>query len=273
MLRPIFKIASILCLVYCFSLNVFSQEIKSISDHPVYISHDGHIISPDSIPEKYKTKQEFPDSWIIQFKGEPLSKKANSLKSAAIQDYQSVFNAFESDLRNIDSSGLILKSGKTTQLKRKFTKTFFGASIDNVSSSSLDQIKKLSYVKTAYRNEIVKGHLAESAAIINAPTARANHGVTGAGVKVGILDSGIDYTHTALGGGFGAGFKVAGGYDFVNNDNDPMDDNFHGTHVAGIVASADETYTGVAPEVELYALKCLNYDGEGHNDDVILAKH
>ena len=59
---------------------------------------------------------------------------------------------------------------------------------------------------------------------------------TGKGVKVGVIDTGVDYLHEALGGGFGPGFKVAGGYDFVNNKPDPLDDNGHGTHVAGIIA-------------------------------------
>ena len=71
-------------------------------------------------------------------------------------------------------------------------------------------------------------------------------GFTGKGVKVGIVDSGIDYRHPALGGGFGPGFKVAGGYDLVGEDytglnkpvpdNDPLvtcSDGGHGTHVSG----------------------------------------
>ena len=69
---------------------------------------------------------------------------------------------------------------------------------------------------------------------------------TGAGVKIAILDTGIDYTHVNLGGCFGLGCKVVGGYDVYNDDSDPLesdDDPFyaflgHGTHVAGIAAGA-----------------------------------
>jgi subtilisin len=84
-------------------------------------------------------------------------------------------------------------------------------------------------------------------------------GITGAGVKVGILDTGIDYTHPEL----AAVYK--GGYDFVNNDSDPMDDNGHGTHVAGIIAAADNGVgvVGVAPNVELYAIKVMDANGSG----------
>jgi subtilisin family serine protease len=85
-------------------------------------------------------------------------------------------------------------------------------------------------------------------------------GVTGAGVTVAVIDTGIDYTHPSLGGGFGKGFKVVGGFDFVNNDSDPMDESGHGTAVAGVIAAEPftldgVTYQGVAPEANLVALR------------------
>jgi subtilisin family serine protease len=92
----------------------------------------------------------------------------------------------------------------------------------------------------------------------------------GAGVKVAIIDTGIDYTHTDLTNNFDANVK---GYDFVNSDSDPMDDNGHGTHVAGIIAAEDnsEGVVGVAPEAELYALKVLDEKGSGYVSDVVAA--
>ena len=54
-------------------------------------------------------------------------------------------------------------------------------------------------------------------------------------VRIGIIDSGIDYTHPDLGGSFGV--KVTGGYDYGYGDADPLDDYWHGTHVAGIAAA------------------------------------
>lgn len=92
-------------------------------------------------------------------------------------------------------------------------------------------------------------------------------GNKGAGVKIGILDSGIDYTHLDLDDNY------AGGYDFVNDDNDPMDDAGHGTHVAGTIAAEDGGFgvVGVAPEASLYALKVLDETGSGYWSDVIAA--
>lgn len=85
-------------------------------------------------------------------------------------------------------------------------------------------------------------------------------GNTGSGIKVAILDTGIDYTHPDLAPNY------RGGYDFVTNDPDPMDDRGHGTHVAGTVAALwnGVGVVGAAPEVELYSVKVLGSDGFGY---------
>ncbi|WP_069462982.1 S8 family serine peptidase [Actinacidiphila rubida] len=96
--------------------------------------------------------------------------------------------------------------------------------------------------------------------------------VRGKGVTVALLDSGVDYRHPDLGGCFGPGCKVVAGHDFVNDDDDPMDDNGHGTHVAGIVAAkAAEPggITGVAPDATLTAYKVMDDSGSGYMSDII----
>lgn len=92
-------------------------------------------------------------------------------------------------------------------------------------------------------------------------------GNTGVGVKVAIIDTGINYTHPDLDANFGTLL----GHDFVNDDADPMDDNGHGTHCAGVVAAEDngEGVVGVAPGAELYAVKVLGADGYGSSSYVI----
>ena len=59
------------------------------------------------------------------------------------------------------------------------------------------------------------------------------------------------------------------GHDFANNDSDPMDDNGHGTHIAGIIASSDSTYRGVAPDAKLVAMKVCNSGGSCEDADVL----
>lgn len=88
-----------------------------------------------------------------------------------------------------------------------------------------------------------------------------DQGITGQGVKIAVLDTGIDYTHPQLSPNF------RGGYDFVFADDDPYDDswNSHGTHVAGIIAAAADGggVVGGAPDASLYAVKVLDGGGFG----------
>jgi subtilisin len=107
-------------------------------------------------------------------------------------------------------------------------------------------------------------------------------GNKGAGIRVAILDTGIDYTHKDLAGNY------IGGHDFVFDDDNPIDDNFlsHGTHVAGIVAAKkrnrahvagivavgkknDIDVYGVAPEAKILAVKVLDGAGFGTADWII----
>lgn len=81
-------------------------------------------------------------------------------------------------------------------------------------------------------------------------------------VIIAIIDTGIDYTHEDLAG------KVIKGYDFVNEDFDPRDDNGHGTHVAGIagaIANNGRGIAGVCPGCSLLAIKVITADGAGAN--------
>ena len=89
----------------------------------------------------------------------------------------------------------------------------------------------------------------------------------GADVKVAVIDSGCDYTHPD------GAVNYAGGRDFVNGDDDPMDDNGHGTHVSGTVAAKDDGagVVGVAPGVSLYCLKVLSSSGSGVWSDIVAA--
>lgn len=92
-------------------------------------------------------------------------------------------------------------------------------------------------------------------------------GITGQGIKIAVIDTGIDYDHPE----FSANYQ--GGYDFVFNDSDPYDDSYnsHGTHVAGIIAASADGIgvVGGAPDASLYAVKVLGGSGFGQLTDVI----
>jgi len=86
--------------------------------------------------------------------------------------------------------------------------------------------------------------------------------LTGLGVIIAIIDTGVDYTHPDLGGCFGSKCKVIGGYDIVDDDPDPFDENGHGTHVAGIAAGTGIS-SGVAQGAKILAYRALNAAGSG----------
>jgi subtilisin family serine protease len=89
----------------------------------------------------------------------------------------------------------------------------------------------------------------------------------GAAINVVVIDTGVDYNHPDL-------TRVwAGGYNTITRNDDPRDDNGHGTHVAGTIAAADNNLgvIGVAPDVRLWAVKVLNAAGSGSSDKVVAA--
>lgn len=143
-----------------------------------------------------------------------------------------------------------------------------------------------------------------SVSFIGAKAARESLGLTGKGLRIGILDTGIDYTHTMFGGSGSVdeykkidatkevsvfpNNKIIGGIDLVGDlyspsspykehripkpDMNPLDYNGHGTHVAGTVAGLGDgvnTYDGVAPDSTMYAIKVFGQNSTG--DAVVIA--
>ncbi|MBN2094561.1 MAG: S8 family serine peptidase, partial [Candidatus Aenigmarchaeota archaeon] len=138
---------------------------------------------------------------------------------------------------------------------------------------------------TLYENFRVYGFLDESAAIINATEVWAVQvggiNLTGAGQTICVIDSGINYTHSAFGGSWGS--VVLGGAAFLNdsgyvaecnetNSTPCFDNNGHGTKLAGILVSQDATYRGIAPDAKLVVVKALegeyNSISSGYESDI-----
>jgi len=92
-------------------------------------------------------------------------------------------------------------------------------------------------------------------------------GINGEGVKIAVIDTGVDFNHPDL-IGWGPEGKVVGGYNFIQDGELPMDNNGHGTQVAGVLA-ADGQIKGIAPKAKILAYK-VSEDGNAVSSDLII---
>ncbi|QLH04232.1 peptidase S8 [Nitrosopumilus oxyclinae] len=92
-------------------------------------------------------------------------------------------------------------------------------------------------------------------------------GIDGSGIKIAVIDTGVDFNHPDL-LGWGPDGKVIGGFNFIQEGKPPLDTNGHGTQVAGVIA-ADGQITGIAPKAKILAYK-VSEDGEGVSSDLII---
>lgn len=207
---------------------------------------------------------------IVEFRTVPLFfSKSKTHRGLSKSAYTSQFSTFRNDLLRLFGSytrhyGI---TASVPEIKNEFYRVFNGVSI-SLPKAVVNSLFSLSYVKKIYPDKEVTALLGESVPLIKADSIWQQYGIRGDSVVIGILDTGVDYLHPALGGGIGKGFKVIGGYDCYYGDDDPMDDNGHGSHVAGI-AAADGELKGVAPGASLLALKVLSRNAGGMESNVI----
>lgn len=208
---------------------------------------------------------------VVEFRDPPLLAREAGTGAASLEERH---RQFQRDLDRI--AGTIVSNTSPTsprpRIKWRYTRVFSGVSA-TIPEQYRELVLALDYVAAIHADRTfhAQGNPEPNITQIGADQVWSRHGTRGAGVSVAVIDTGIDYRHPALGEGFGPWKKVAGGYDFVYDDQDPMDDNGHGTHVAGIIAGDGTEIIGVAPEATLYAYKVLNAGGSGSLSKIIAA--
>lgn len=148
----------------------------------------------------------------------------------------------------------------------------------DIPTTQIRELERLPGVVKVERDQLMHAHLTVSTPMIRALQSQisaAGLSADGSGVRVCVIDTGIDSDHVM----YGDRVDTAAGRDFANDDNDPEDDNGHGTNVAGIavggVGISDErcgvptTLQGVAPAATLVGIKVLGASGSGFTSDVI----
>jgi len=238
---------------------------------------------PKELVERFK---ELPsDDVIVELKSEPLSYYANYkniykdaeerfelAKDNLLREHKYFLNFVDSSLEN-------------SKIKFEYINVFNGFSI-SVSERDLKKLEENPKVEKIYGVNEYYLHREFSVPGVHAPEVwnlKDSNGnpVTGKGILVGVIDTGIDYWHGDLGGGIGPNYKVKGGYDFAEMNAIPYDPSisFHGTHVSGIIAGIGEAGIasghpvpkGVAPDASLMAYKVFSGQRKSTGGDAILA--
>ena len=147
----------------------------------------------------------------------------------------------------------------SSKIRKTFSLLYHGFSME-LAASEIETLKSLEDVERVDRIAYYEASLEGSVPFIGGDQARGmfdreGSRITGKGVKVAVIDTGIDYHHPDLQKNY------KGGFDVVDYDRDPMETTtsqgvptLHGTHVAGIIA-ANGKVKGVAPEAEIYAYR------------------
>jgi len=251
-------------------------------------------------------------SVIVQFKSKPgkvavleAALKGKKLtKQEADEQVNQEHSTFQSDLEKIlpaaTSSSEVKSEKPSYKITRSYKTTYNGVAL-TLAANQVEALMKSEVVQSVNKSitfTVEPPSIAQEESN-NASTQAASvpfvgvdklhaEGITGKGVKVGIIDTGVDYNHPDLKDAF------KGGYDFVDNDNDPMETTYadwkksvdpefnsgipyyteHGTHVSGIIVGqakndSEVSVKGVAPDADLYVYRVLGPYGSGSSEDVM----
>jgi len=242
------------------------------------------VHAQESVPV---SAQENGNLWFVELSGAPV---ADGASLAAVRNEKAAFR------RAAAAAGITFKE------RMAYDTLFNGFSIE-VAPGDRAKISQLAGVKAMYPVELIQAPTPERAAesaidlaraidLTGARTAQDSLGLSGKGVKVGIVDTGIDIDHPAFGGNGAPGStsfpstRVVAGYDFVGDnynsggapaqqvpvpDPNPDDCGGHGTHVAGIVGGNGGGVRGVAPGVTFGAYRVFGCAGSSSSDVIVAA--
>lgn len=245
---------------------------------------------------------------IVEFKQAPA--KVEVMKQAAkglrtttkaaaemVEKSHSEFKQTFHSMKNKKSASSGLQDAKIT---KEYRSAINGVAM-SIPGNEIDSLLDSGVVKRVWKDEVVQlelpemeGEASESKMMDSIPQINVDklhdENITGEGIKVGVLDTGIDYHHPDLQDAY------KGGYDFIDNDNDPMETTYedwqnsgkpevnpasgsayyteHGTHVSGTIGgeqknTVDYAVKGVAPNVDLYGYRVLGPYGAGTATSVL----
>ncbi|WP_309137848.1 S8 family serine peptidase [Paenibacillus sp. SC116] len=244
------------------------------------------------LPHAYSESNQ-PITVIVELHTEPLKVQQTQQNPGILSSGEETIQQLQLEQTQFKYA---LQSELNGKINRQFTQVFNGFAVE-INGQQVNDLLKLPGVKAIYPNQTfyslpiqddanVNPFMDDSSKHIGAPV-YWNAGVTGKNIKVGVLDTGVDYNHPSLKDAY------KGGYDTIDNDNDPYEtkpnpakpprngrnvETSHGTHVAGTIVGRGNPdvpnfnkgwVRGVAPEADLYAYRVLGEYGSGTTASVI----
>lgn len=247
-------------------------------------------ISVPNLLQISKNQETVPGKWMVKLRPAPQRTRGIAPRSVRSQSIESQAQQLENQ---VDS--------KEVKVTDTFDTLWNGVTVD-ASEKGLEQIAQADNVADIYpvlvyhlpktipssiNAENLTPQTSNARAMVQAQDLKLGEtNLTGEGIKIGIIDSGIDLNHGAFGGDgnpknpknqvIDDTRKVVAGYDFIDKDAIPQDcpgGTGHGTHVAGIAAGNDSTqgFKGIAPEAKLGVYRIFDCQGSASSDVVMAA--
>ncbi|MBO9130680.1 S8 family serine peptidase [Bacillus sp. 165] len=298
-------------------MNLSPEQRKALEQADI---KPGFVIAPN-----VDTKNPGLENVIVEFNQDPakvevMKQAAKGLRmttkaaAAKVEQAHSEFKQSFQALKNKRDASAQLQESKIT---REYRSAFNGVAMA-IPGTEIESLLASGVVKRVWKDDTIQLDLpaetksaSESKMMDSIPQIRVDklhaEKITGKGIKVGVLDTGIDYNHPDLKyayQGFRSSFgdpkavepDMVKGWDFVDNDADPMETTYqdwkasgkpeinpssgsayyteHGTHVSGTIAgeqknNVDYAVKGVAPDVDLYGYRVLGPYGSGANSGVL----
>ena len=270
------------------------KQLQSVEKQGLYLDQTVNLKSDNSV--KVIVQLDHHPEKVAQLKAKLEGKNLDAREAKAHVEKD------QKDFKNELAKMFKDKSTNGYKVGEMYKNAMNGVSLE-LPANRIEELLRLDVVRAVYSNvdvqidppvpaEAPSNTLAEEYMMESLPYLGVdklhNEGFTGKGIKVGILDTGIDYHHPDL------DEVYKGGYDFVDNDNDPMEATYqdwkesglpefsngnsyyteHGTHVAGTVAGegdneSEYSIKGVAPDADLYSYRVLGPYGSGTSEGVI----
>ncbi len=207
-----------------------------------------------------------PESKTIGFRDvkEKAAAKGKALSSFAEEKIDPEVLSSGSDAVDVIVEAEDVKGVHALETKKLGMGNFYSM---RISKSEIPKLEKSDSVKKVWLEKTYRPLLDVAAPLINA-SYFYDSGYNGSGIKVCIIDTGVNSSHPALSP------RVVAEKDFVTTDSDgdnPMDSDGHGTHVAGIVASADAVYRGIAPGASILNAKVFSSGGGAPESKIMSA--